>query len=127
MPAGRPTKYTPEIVEQAYAYLQEFNTKHDHAIPSAIGMSIVLNLDESTLYDWAKKEDNEFSKILPMCKKRQEFHLIDGGLKSDLNSNIVKLALGKHGYSDKQDNTHAGPDGGPVEIKYNGIESDGCR
>ena len=103
MPAGRPTKYTPEIVQQAKDYLVHYNTSHGHAIPSAIGMSMVLKLDESTLYDWAKQDNNEFSKILPRCKKQQEFKLIDGGLKSELNSNIVKLALGKHGYSDKQE------------------------
>ena len=105
---GRPTKYTPEIVQQALDYLEQYNTEHGHAIPSAIGMSIVLKLDESTLYDWAKQEGNEFSKILPRCKKQQEFTLINGGLKSDLNSNIVKLVLGKHGYSDKQHTEHSG-------------------
>lgn len=105
---GRPTKYNPAIVQKAKDYLLEFNTEHGHAIPSAIGMSMVLNLDTSTLYDWAKQEGNEFSKILPKCKQQQEFKLIDGGLKGDLNSNIVKLALGKHGYSDKQDTTHKG-------------------
>ena len=72
-------------------------------IPSAIGMAMVLNLDDTTLYDWAKQENNEFSRILPRCKKRQEFKLIHGGLEGTLNSNIVKLVLGKHGYSDKQE------------------------
>ena len=101
---GRPTKYTPEIVEEALDYLETFNSKYNHAIPSIIGMAKVLKLDDTTLYDWAKKEGNEFSRILPRCKKFQEFELINGGLRSDLNSNIVKLALGKHGYSDKQEN-----------------------
>tara|TARA_R110000751_G_scaffold116342_1_gene215906 strand:- start:172 stop:576 length:405 start_codon:yes stop_codon:yes gene_type:complete len=103
MPAGRPTKYNGEVVQQALDYLEEFNTKHGHAIPSVIGMAKVLKLDDTTLYDWAKKDGNEFSRILPRCKKYQEFQLINGGLMGELNSNIVKLALGKHGYSEKKE------------------------
>jgi hypothetical protein len=33
----------------------------------------------------------------------QELKLMDGGLTGDFNSAIAKLALGKHGYSEKHD------------------------
>ena len=108
MPGGRPTKYTPEIVDSAREYLVTYKTEHDHAIPSIIGMAIVLKVGKSTLYDWESDPNNEFSDILPLCMDHQHFRLIDGGLKGDLNSNICKLALGKHGYSDKQDIEHSG-------------------
>lgn len=98
MPAGRPTKYTPELVAKAWDYIDNYAP---HVIPSAIGMSMVLNVDESTLYAWAKDEDKEFSQILAKCKSAQHFTLIEKGLTGDFNSNIVKLVLGKHGYSDK--------------------------
>jgi hypothetical protein len=116
-PVGRPTKYTPAKVKEALSYLETFNSEYGHAIPSIIGMSMVLKLDDTTLYDWAKQEDNEFSRILPRCKKLQEFQLVQGGLKSELNSNIVKLALGKHGYSDKVDTTN-------TEKPYEGLDPD---
>jgi len=108
MPGGRPTKYNEEIVQAAEDYLINYK-EEGHAIPSVIGMGMVLNLSKSTLYDWADQEDNKFSAILAKCMDYQHHALINGGLKSDLNSNIVKLALGKHGYSDKleQDTVHS--------------------
>jgi hypothetical protein len=38
----------------------------------------------------------------------QERILVSKGLKGEFNSNIAKLALGKHGYTDKQDVTSDG-------------------
>ncbi len=105
MAGGRPTKYTPEIIEQAWAYIEDYAP---HAMPSAIGMSMILNVAESTLYDWASQEGNEFSEILAHCKSRQHFTLLEKGLKNEFNSNIVKLALGKHGYSEKTETAHSG-------------------
>ena len=101
MPAGRPTKYTPEIVKQAWEYLETYNTEYNHIIPSVVGMAIVLNVHKSTLYDWASQEGNAFSDILQRCNDYQEFKLIDGSLRNDLNTHISKLVLGKHGYSEK--------------------------
>lgn len=98
---GRPSKYTPEIVEKARDYLENYNKTYDHAIPSIIGMAMILNVHKSTLYDWASKEGNEFSDILELCVDFQQFRLIDGSLKGELNSHISKLVLGKHGYSEK--------------------------
>ena len=31
------------------------------------------------------------------------------------DSGLTKLVLGKHGYHDKMDNTHSGPNGGPIK------------
>lgn len=102
MPAGRPSKYSPEIAELARSYIQEYE-KHDHIMPSHAGMAIVLGVAKSTLYEWAKAEDNEFSNILAECMTHQELILFKNGLNGEFNSNITKLALGKHGYSDRQD------------------------
>lgn len=104
---GRPTDYTSEIVSQAWDYIGTNPKKnyesHEHAIPSVVGMCRVLNRSRTTLYDWAKSKDNSFSYILPACKELQEFATVNGTLKNELNSNIGKLILGKHGYHDKQD------------------------
>ena len=117
---GRPSKCTPELIEKAKAYLENYKTEHNHQIPSVIGMAIVLKVGKSTLYDWAEKEENEFSEILPLCKDHQHFRLLDGGLSGDLNSNIVKLALGKHGYSDKQTTELTAPEGVRFDLNFGG-------
>ncbi len=114
--AGRPSKYTPEIVEQARLYIQNY-AEHGHAIPSIVGMAVVIGISKSTLYDWSDQEGNEFSDILDECMDNQEVKLMNGGLSGDFNASIAKLALGKHGYSDKADNTLTGSDGGPIETK----------
>lgn len=113
---SRPTKYSPEIVEQARAYINGGFKELDHTHPSIVGMAVHLNIRKSTLYEWEKHEDKEFSDILSSCREAGEFELLNKGLTGDFNSNIVKLALGKHGYSDKQSTELTGAEGGPVEV-----------
>lgn len=99
---GRPTKLTPEMLEKANSYLNEYQT----LIPSAAGLAKHLGVSRSTLYHWAENIDEQFSDILEKINITQELKLMDGGLSGDMNATIVKLALGKHGYSDKQETNH---------------------
>ena len=108
MPAGRPTKLTKALITKAKEYIQDY-ADHDHVIPSVVGMAVVLNVAKSSLYLWASEKGSEFSDIVSECNDSQEFELCNKGLKGEINSNITKLILGKHGYSDKQE--VAGVDG----------------
>ena len=108
MPAGRPTKLTPEIIKAAKNYLDNFEGAGD-VIPSIAGLSVAVKVSRSSLYLWAKDESGEFSHILDDILGKQEQVLWNKGLSGNFNSNLVKLALGKHGYSDKQE--LAGPGG----------------
>ncbi len=102
MPAGRPSDYNDSILEIANAYLENFETKHSHVIPSVAGLAKVLKKNRDTLYQWAKEEDKkEFSDILRQIVSEQEFTLLNKGLSGDFNPAITKLVLGKHGYSEK--------------------------
>jgi len=101
MATGRPTKYTPELLEKANRYLESYST----AIPSHIGLAYYLDISTSTLYDWGKDETKKpFSDILERIMQLQFIELTDKGLTGDFNAAITKLALGKHGYTDKVDN-----------------------
>ena len=98
---ARPTKYNQEILEKAQHYLDNYE-EYDEVIPSAVGLALALNITRSTLYEWAKDEDKkEFSDILDNINKRQEQILLKNGLTNQFNSNITKLVLGKHGYTDR--------------------------
>ena len=100
---GRPTDYNDSILEKANDYLENYESYED-AIPSVAGLATVLEVARSTVYDWASQEaKKEFSDILQKILAKQERVLINKGLTGDFNSNITKLALGKHGYSEKQD------------------------
>ena len=112
---ARPTKQTPEIIEAAKAYLDNYEAAGD-AFPSIVGMALAIGVGKSTLYDWASQEDSEFSDILSHCREKYEQTLLNGGIRGDFNAAITKLALGKVGYSDKQELT--GNEGGPVESKW---------
>jgi hypothetical protein len=117
---GRPTKYTPELIEKAYEYLDVYNTVCGDVIPSVVGLCLYLDIRTSTAYDWAKQDEKkEFSDILAKCIQLQENKLVNGGLSNSMNSNIVKLVLGKHGYSDKQQVDHQSSDGSmsPTKIE----------
>lgn len=128
MPAGRPTEYNEEILELSRDYLENFNATYEHAIPSVVGLCSVLNRSRSTLYRWNDDEDKtEFRDILKAIQEKQELELIDGGLTGQFNPAIAKLALGKHGYHEKVDNTLANPDGGPIEVSYTGVPPSGAR
>lgn len=103
MPAGRPTKYSKELLKEADYYLHRFKELGDE-IPSAAGLAIHLDISRRTIYDWAKEEDKAaFSHILDKIQAKQEQVLINKGLNGDFNSAITKLVLGKHGYHEKQD------------------------
>jgi len=114
---GRPTKYNEETRNKALEYIDNFDI--DGAIiPTHEGMAEFLEVHRDTLYAWAKDESKDFSDILGRCNSKQARMVINGSLKGDYNATIAKLLLGKHGYHDKQDNTLANPDGGPLEIDH---------
>ena len=125
---ARPTKYTPELVERAKAYLTDFESQNSAVIPSHAGLANYLEVRRETLYDWAKQKNKaEFSNILGEILAKQEEMTLNGGLSGTFNASIAKLLLGKHGYSDKQDTQLTGAQGGPVAITYEGVKSDGKR
>ncbi len=98
---GRPTHYSDEIERQAREYLTTYKDL-DHAVPSVAGLSLHLGRSRSTLYEWSKQADKkEFADILDKINATQEQVALSRGLTGDYNSAIVKLLLGKHGYSDK--------------------------
>jgi len=119
MDAGRPTDYSPEIIERAEKYLEECkdsfefavsdNGKFSHAfrqvnLPSVEGLAAYLGKARSTLYLWAK-EHEEFSDIFEKILAEQAKRLINNGLSGDYGATIAKLMLTKHGYTDRQDIT----------------------
>lgn len=117
MPAGRPTKYTPELLKKAHHYLDE-GWKVEDVIPSHVGLALELDITRKTLYEWAADEKKqEFSDILDRILIKQQRVLIKNGLDNTFNSNITKLVLGKHGFHDKQDTELTGKDGGPLTSK----------
>ncbi len=115
--AGRPSLYTDELNQAAKDYLVDYKEVHEHPFPSVVGMAIVLNVAKSTLYTWAKDERGEISDTLALCGDYQELLVMNGSIENKFNSTISKLVLANFGYHDKQDNTHSGPGGKPMQVQ----------
>jgi len=120
---GRPTKYKPEFVAMVDEYLAdcedeytEFHkTRGDKSdsydrlikvnLPSLVGFSLRINVDETTMWEWAKIYP-DFSKALDKIKKIQQERLVKGGLSGEYNPMIAKLVLSaNHGMREKSDIT----------------------
>jgi hypothetical protein len=106
---GRPTSYSAEVQAAADAYVDGGFMDCGDIVPSRAGLAITLGLSRNTLTNWQKIP--EFLSTLDRLNFLQERISLNGGLKGDLNSTIVKLLLANHGYSDKQDIAHTSPDG----------------
>ncbi len=117
---GRPTLYDAELLKKAQGYVYNYDTVDKIAvIPSLIGLCIYLGINRSTAYDWASHDDKkEFSDTLELINMMQQHVLLNKGLSGDINSNITKLALGNHGFSEKNQTELTGRDGGAIEQKW---------
>ena len=113
--AGRPTDYSENILTETQAYLDGGWKKNKDVLPSVAGLSKWLKIARSTIYDWASQKDKTtFSDMLQEILTEQERTLLNNGLTGKFNSTITKLALAKHGYSDKQELT--GKDGEQLSV-----------
>jgi len=120
---ARPTKYNDKILEKANTYLTTYNNKEDpldnEPVPTIAGLSLALGIARETVYDWAKQDEKgKFSDIVSDLMAKQEMRLMSGGVTGEFNASITKLALTKHGYSDKQDQQVTGANGGAQEHKW---------
>ncbi len=102
MKAGRPTKYTPELLISAHAYIDNFAPSETELIPMIAGLAAHLKISRDTVHVWSREEGKEvFSDIVEQIMTKQEKMLFTGGLSGAMNPSITKLALTRHGYTDK--------------------------
>ena len=110
---GRPTKYNPKFVDEVDKYLATTGKEQMH-LPKIESFAIWLDVNKSTLYEWAKQYP-EFSNALGRIMERQGEQLIDDGIYGgkEVNSTIVKLLLqNNHGMKERVDATS---DDGKIE------------
>ncbi len=99
MSGGRPTDYNEEVQAKADAYVDGGFIECGDIVPSRAGLAVELRCSRQTLTNWEKIP--QFLDTLGRLSFLQERISLNGGLRGDLNSTIVKLLLANHGYSDK--------------------------
>lgn len=121
---GRPTSYTPEIIEATKQYIANCNDiaedkengiRKQVNLPTIEGLAYEIKVNKDTIYEWCKVHP-EYSDIIDELRAKQAKSLINNGLSGDYSQVIAKVLLTKHGYIDKQDVTSDGK-----AIKGNGI------
>ena len=140
MPAGRPTLYKPEYCERIVKFFnvepfirEEYTDGNGNErtrlvpnrFPTLARFAADLDVDRSTLAEWADKRDEngelvhpEFSRAYKRAKDYQEAFLAEGGLAGAFETPFaIFTAKNVIGWSDKQSMEHSGPNGGPIEHK----------
>ena len=112
----RASLYTEELAKKAVSY---FNKAQ---VPTISGLADHLGVCRETLYIWESDPERrpEFATLLRRIMTRQEARLIAGGLSGELNAQITKLMLAKHGYHSMDDTTHRGDASAPLTIQLAG-------
>jgi len=115
---GRPSKFKEEYIEKAIEYA------YKDALPSVEGLAIKLKVVKSSLYEWAKRNE-DFSNALKVIKQNYQQKLIIGGLTGDYNSAFAKFLLSaQHGLTETSniDHTSNGKDL-DLSVNFNQVPS----
>jgi len=98
--------YNDTTVATAKDYLHMHQTLFGDLVPSISGLAHALGVARNTIYKWRRDESKaDFDAVCELILSRQEQLLLNGGLSGQFNSNIAKLMLAKHDYSDKRETT----------------------
>lgn len=101
---GRPTKYTPELLNKAREYVDGGWEREGDIVPQLAGLAVYCGITDTTIQAWkddANKE--EFSVLHARVMTMQHQELINKGLSKLTDSSLTKLLLHKHGHSDRQE------------------------
>ena len=115
MPAGQPEKYTEKHTELAEEYLKSCKDSYNHLNKLQVKLPSIewlarhlskngLHTARSTIYNWRDSWDHkEFLDILEDILAEQAERLINSSISWEYNSNIAKLLMWKHWYTDKSE------------------------
>ena len=112
MPVGRPTDYTPEVIDQINDYLKDA-VPENQQIPTIERIALKLGIHRDTLYEWAKVHP-EFSDTIEKVKATQKDLLIQTGIfgGKEVNATIIALLLKvNHEMIETTREEHTGKDG----------------
>lgn len=111
----RPVEYTERHLELAKEYLESCKDTYTEKDKLKVKLPSIewlarhlqrngLHIARKTIYNWADNPDlPEFLHILEAILSEQAERLINSSISGEYNSNIAKLLMWKHWYTDKQE------------------------
>jgi hypothetical protein len=112
MPAGRPTDYKPEIIDQINEYLKSA-VPENQQIPTIERIALNIGVSRECLYEWARVHP-EFSDTLEKVRAQQKDLLMQTGIfgGKEVNATIIALLLKvNHDMIETTREEHTGKDG----------------
>lgn len=106
---GRPVEYTEDVPNKVIEYIAY--CAENKELPLKAGLAVYIGVSKKTLLNWADKSE-QLLHALETMESLQENEVWQRALRGEYNSNIAKLLLYNHGYSDKvtTDNTNKNVD-----------------
>lgn len=95
---GRPSGYDETMPLKIIEYI-ELSIK-DKQVPTTAGLGLHIGINKDTIFEWRKKYE-QFSDSYDLMMLFQENEVWQKALTGEYNSNISKLMLFNHGYTDK--------------------------
>lgn len=118
MPAGRPTKYDPGIVDVIKQYVETCG-REQTKLPKRVDIALLLDVDDDTLVEWEKIHP-EFSAAIKAVDKLQMSQLVDDGLYGgkEINSGMaIFLLKANHGMIETERKQLVGENNGAITVK----------
>lgn len=151
MPAGRPTKYRPEYVDQMLEFFSQAPTREvtvrdakgnerteilPGQFPTLARFATNIGVVKDTLLEWSQARDEngelkhpEFSVAYKKAKELQEANLVEGTIAGAYNSTFaIFTAKNVLGWRDKIEQEVTGKDGsplGPMGLQIQFLNADG--
>lgn len=95
---GRPSSYTDDVPNKVKSFVEQ--CLENDRLPTRAGLSNYIGVTKDTLIKWGE-ENKQLFDALKGLDQLQEDEVWQRALKGEYNSNIAKLLLHNHGYSDK--------------------------
>ena len=111
MPAGRPTKYTAEVIEQIRQDVEEYTELT--TIPIVAEFAYKHKIPRQKLYEFAEKND-EFNDTIKALIDKKEAQLERLALEKVIDKTMAIFSLKQLGWKD----THEVEHGGTVKHSY---------
>lgn len=97
---GRPSSYTDDVPQKVAEFVKlELEAKN---LPTRAGLANYIGITKETLIRWGE-QNKQLSDALSAFDQLQENEVWQRALRGEYNSNIAKLLLYNHGYSERSE------------------------